>query len=40
MTGKGRLYVAATETAYEGNFKNGVLTKGKMFYKDGSIYNG
>ena len=32
--------IAATETAYEGNFVNGVLTKGKIIYKDGSTYQG
>ena len=40
MTGKGKLYIAAAEQSFEGNFANGVLTKGKIFGKDGSVYNG
>lgn len=39
-TGKGKYYIAATETTYDGTFNNGVLSKGKIIYKDGSIFVG
>jgi len=39
-TGKGKYFIAASKTLYDGQFLKGIMTKGKITYVDGSMYQG